>query len=187
MHWRAPPWVRTALTNLDTLARLFVDHKPKPKGRMAKPLHGTSLLVMPLQGGGVLHGVQSTSTSGGGPSGGAPRSKPVTSLTWPRNQMVNSSPRGGEFREGFLDVGTLEPNQHEASHRGLLQSPGLPGKSSPDQLSFECFASLPHARGRKVEGSPLSGPGAMRVLVGVGWSRPGRTAGVRSPWALWVG
>ena len=26
-----------------------------------------------------------------------------------------------------------------------------------------------------VEGAPLSGPVAMRVLVGVGWSRPGRT------------
>ena len=35
--------------------------------------------------------VQSTSRSGGGLSGGAPRSTPVTSLTWPRNQTVNSS------------------------------------------------------------------------------------------------
>src|SRR5664280_1812292 len=39
----------------------------------------------------ILQEVQSISTAGSGPWGGAPRSTPVTSLTWPRNQIVNSS------------------------------------------------------------------------------------------------
>src|ERR1700726_4857825 len=44
---------------------------------------------------------------------------------------------GGEFCERILDVGSLEPHQHEAPHRGLLQSPSLPGKSRPSRLSVE--------------------------------------------------
>ena len=46
---------------------------------------------VPAEGRSYFQEVQSTSRSGSGPSGGAPRSTPVTSLTWSRNQMVNSS------------------------------------------------------------------------------------------------
>jgi len=43
----------------------------------------------------------------------------------------------------------------------------------PDRtFAFDEFGPLAI---RPVEGSPLSGPGAMRVLVGVGWSMPWRT------------
>ena len=59
--------------------------------RRVSCLGDPSLLVMSLQGEVALQEVQSTSTSGSGPSGGAPRSTPVTSLTWRRNQMENSS------------------------------------------------------------------------------------------------
>jgi hypothetical protein len=52
------------------------------KGLLPRPLAAGRVAT----GGGVLfQEVQSTSTSGSGPSGGAPRSTPVTSLTWPRS------------------------------------------------------------------------------------------------------
>jgi hypothetical protein len=50
---------------------------------------------------------------------------------------------GGEVRERLLDVGSLEPHQHEAPHRSLLQSPSLPAKSRPSRLSLEPLAALP--------------------------------------------
>src|ERR1035438_6715296 len=92
---------------LNVLAR----HHPGVKGRPCRtlwrsqgPAEGTfgegsrapknpSLLVMSLRVGDVvLQEVQSTSTSGGGLSGGALISMPVTSLTWARNQMLYSLP-----------------------------------------------------------------------------------------------
>jgi hypothetical protein len=98
----------------------------------------------------VLQEVQSTSTSGGGLSGGAPRSTPVTSLTWPRNQMVNSSPEVASSVNDFSMSGASNRHQHEAPHRRLLQSPSLPVKSRPGRLSLEPLAALPHARGGEV-------------------------------------
>src|SRR5450755_1819550 len=59
----------------------------------------------------------------------------------------------GHIRKRLLDVRSLEPHHHEAPHRGLLQSPSLPGKSRPSRLSLEPLAALPHARGREVPSS----------------------------------
>src|ERR1700722_6332066 len=57
---------------------------------------------------------------------------------------------GGESREGLLDVGSLEPHQHEAPHRGLLQSPSLPSNPILSQLRLELPPSLPNANRREV-------------------------------------
>src|SRR5580700_11411573 len=74
----------------------------------------------------------------------------VDLATKPGGELVAG---GGEIRERLLDVGSLEPHQHEAPHRGLLQSPSLPGKSRPNRLSLEPLKALPHARGREIPSS----------------------------------
>ena len=66
--------------------------------------------------------------------------------------------RAGEFRERLLDVGSLEPHQHEAPHRSRLQSPSLPGKSRPTRLSSNPLRRSPmHAAAKSLP--PCSLPG----------------------------
>ena len=118
--------------------------------RRATCVENPSLLAMSLRGAVVVQEVQSTSTSGGRLSGGAPRSTPVKSLTWPRNQIENSSPEVARSANAFSMSGASNHTNNGAPHRSLLQSPGLPDKSLPRRLSLKPLAAVPHARGSKV-------------------------------------
>src|ERR1019366_3820291 len=149
---------------LNVLAR----HHPGVRGRPCRtlwrsqgPAEGTygegppapenpSLLVMSLQGGGRSSGGPVDQYVGGrafGWSAQVDASHILDLAKEPDAELVAGS---GHIRERFLDVRSLEPHQHEAPHRSLLQGPSLPSNSRCGLQSLEPLPALPNACGREV-------------------------------------
>jgi hypothetical protein len=73
------------------------------------------------------------------------------------------------FPAGAGATGTAWSRRSTMSVTGTAVANGQYGLSEAQQRHFRAYRSV------AAEQAPMSGPGAMRVLVGIGWSRPWRT------------
>lgn len=79
-------------------------------------------------------------------------------------------------RPRIVQVAAVELANELDKHAGCARY-GLTNRLEATRHRFEVAmtAAIENTIDGYLERAPMSGPAAMRVLVGVGWSRPGRT------------